>query len=180
MPDTASFKTITVKPLAPYLGAEIEGIDLSQPLSNAQFDDIHQAFLKHHVIFFRDQKLTPEQHLAFGRRWGTLNIHPYVKSMPGYPEILEIIKEPTEKINFGGGWHSDMSFLEVPALGSILHAIEVPEVGGDTLFASQYAAWDARFIRTEGDAGGTARDSFGCGRIWRGWRLVEEARLDGF
>ena len=128
---TASYKTITVKPLSPNLGAEIAGVDLSQPLSNAQFDDIHSAFLKHHVIFFRDQ------------RFGTLNIHPYVKSMEGYPEILEIIKEPSEKINFGGGWHSDMSFLEVPALGSILHAIEVPEVGGDTLFASQYAAWDA-------------------------------------
>jgi taurine dioxygenase len=103
MPDTAAFKTITVSPLSPHLGAEISGVDLSQPLTNAQFDDIHQAFLKHHVIFFRDQQLTPEQHLAFGRRWGTLNIHPYVKSMAGYPEILEIIKEPTEKINFGGG-----------------------------------------------------------------------------
>jgi taurine dioxygenase len=139
----AEYKTITVKPLSPVLGAEIEGVDLSKPLSNAEFDDIHQAFLKHHVIFFREQKLTPEQHLAFGRRWGTLNVHPYVKGMTGYPEILEIIKEPSEKINFGGGWHSDMSFLEEPALGSILHAIEVPEVGGDTLFASQYAAWDA-------------------------------------
>lgn len=143
MPDTASFKTITVKPLSPHLGAEIEGVDLSQPLTNAQFDDIHQAFLKHHVIFFRDQALTPDQHIAFGKRWGTLNVHPYVKGMASHPEILEIIKEPSEKINFGGGWHSDMSFLEVPALGSILHAIEVPEVGGDTLFASQYGAWDA-------------------------------------
>ena len=70
MPDTATFKTIIVKPLSPNLGAEIEGVDLSQPLSNAQFDDIHQAFLKHHVIFFRDQKLSIEQHMAFGRRFG--------------------------------------------------------------------------------------------------------------
>src|ERR1043165_7776595 len=113
-----TYKTITVKPLSPNLGAEIQGVDLSKPLSNAQFDDIHTAFLKHHVIFFRDQQLTPEQHVAFGKRWGTLNIHPYVKGMEGYPEILEIIKEPSEKINFGGGWHSDMSFLEVPALRS--------------------------------------------------------------
>ncbi len=141
---TTSYKTITVKPLSPHLGAEIDGVDLSQPLSNAQFDDIHTAFLKHHVIFFRDQKLTPEQHIAFGKRWGTLNIHPYVKSMEGYPEILEIIKEPTEKINFGGGWHSDMSFLQRPAIGSILYAVEVPSFGGDTLFASQAAAFEAR------------------------------------
>jgi taurine dioxygenase len=139
----AAYKTIRVNPLSPMIGAEIDGVDLSKPLSNAQFDDIHTAFLKHHVIFFRDQTLTPEQHIAFGKRFGTLNIHPYVKGMKDHPEILEIIKEPSDRINFGGGWHSDMSFLEVPALGSILHAIEVPDVGGDTLFASQYAAWDA-------------------------------------
>lgn len=137
-----AYKTIRVKPLSPMIGAEIDGVDLSKPLSNAQFDDIHSAFLKHHVIFFRDQSLTPEQHIAFGKKFGTLNIHPYVKGMAGYPEILEIIKEPSDRINFGGGWHSDMSFLEEPALGSILHAQEVPDVGGDTLFASQYAAWD--------------------------------------
>ncbi|HVY87362.1 MAG TPA: TauD/TfdA family dioxygenase [Hyphomonadaceae bacterium] len=143
MTAATDYKTITVKPLSPVLGAEIEGVDLSKPLSNAQFDDIHSAFLKHHVIFFRDQALTPDQHLAFGRRWGTLNVHPYVKGMASHPEILEINKEPSDRVNFGGGWHSDMSFLEEPALGSILHAIEAPEVGGDTLFASQYAAWDA-------------------------------------
>ncbi len=137
-----AYKTIRVKPLSPMIGAEIDGVDLSKPLSNAQFDDIHSAFLKHHVIFFRDQSLTPEQHIAFGKKFGTLNIHPYVKGMAGYPEILEIIREPSDRINFGGGWHSDMSFLEEPALGSILHAQEVPDVGGDTLFASQYAAWD--------------------------------------
>jgi taurine dioxygenase len=141
MSDVA-YKTIRVKALSPMIGAEIEGVDLSKPLSNAQFDDIHSAFLRHHVIFFRGQTLTPEQHIAFGRKFGTLNIHPYVKGMADYPEILEIIKEPSDRINFGGGWHSDMSFLEEPALGSILHAQEVPDVGGDTLFASQYAAWD--------------------------------------
>ncbi len=142
MGETSEYKTIRVKPLSPVIGAEIEGVDLSRPLSNAQFDDIHGAFLKHHVIFFRGQTLTPEQHMAFGRRFGTLNIHPYVKGMAAHPEVMEIIKEPSDRINFGGGWHSDMSFLEEPALGSMLHALEVPEVGGDTLFASQYAAWD--------------------------------------
>lgn len=135
---------IQVKPISGALGAEIEGVDLAGDLSNEAFDQVHQAFLDHHVIFFRDQHgLTPEKHKAFGRRFGTLNVHPYVKGMEGHPEILEIIKEPEEKTNFGGGWHTDMSFLEEPALGSILHAIEVPPYGGDTLWANQHLAYEA-------------------------------------
>lgn len=136
------YKTITVKPISGALGAEIEGVDLSKDLSNETFDDIHQAFLDHIVIFFRDQNLTHEQHKAFGRRFGTLNIHPYVKGMDGHPEIMQIIKEPEDRINFGGGWHSDMSFLEEPALGSILYAREIPPYGGDTLWANQYLAYE--------------------------------------
>ena len=137
-------REINVRPISGALGAEIEGVDLSQDLSNEAFDKVHRAFLDHHVIFFRDQNdLSPERHKAFGRRFGSLNVHPYVKGMEGHPEILEIIKEPEERINFGGGWHSDMSYIEKPALGSILHAIEVPDYGGDTLFANQMAAYDA-------------------------------------
>jgi taurine dioxygenase len=134
---------ITVKRVAGALGAEISGVDLSRELDGPTFDAIHRAFVEHEVIFFRDQALTPEQHKAFGRRFGSLNIHPYVKGMAGHPEIMEIIKEPTDKLNFGGGWHSDMSFLETPSIGSILHAIEVPAFGGDTLFASMTRAYDA-------------------------------------
>lgn len=137
-----AYKTISVKPISGALGAEIEGVDLSKELSNETFDDIHQAFLDHVVIFFRDQNLTHEQHKAFGRRFGTLNIHPYVKGMDGHPEIMQIVKEPEDRVNFGGGWHSDMSFLEEPALGSILYAKEVPPYGGDTLWANQYLAWE--------------------------------------
>ena len=136
--------TLNVKPVAGALGAEIEGVNLAEELSNEAFDAVHQAFLDHHVIFFRDQHdLTPDRHKAFGRRFGTLNIHPYVSGMEGHPEIMEIIKEPEEKTNFGGGWHTDMSFLEKPAIGSILHALEVPPYGGDTLFANQIAAYEA-------------------------------------
>lgn len=135
---------IAVRPISGALGAEIDGIDLAGEISNEAFDKIHRAFLDHHVIFFRGQHaLTPEKHKAFGRRFGTLNVHPYVSGMKDHPEILEIIKEPEEKTNFGGGWHTDMSFLQEPALGSILHAIEVPPHGGDTLWANQHMAYEA-------------------------------------
>ena len=135
---------ISIEPIAGALGAEILGVDLNADLSNAIFDDIHQAFLDHQVIFFRDQTgLTPDRQKAFARRFGSLNVHPYVKGMADHPELMEIIKEPEDKLNFGGGWHSDMSFLEEPALGSVLYALEVPPYGGDTLFASQTAAYEA-------------------------------------
>ena len=137
------YKSIDIVRSAGALGAEIQGVDLSRDLDNETFDDIHQAFLDHQVIFFRDQNLTPDQHKAFGRRFGPLNIHPYVKGMEEHPEIMEIIKEPSDKVNFGGGWHSDMSFLPTPSIGSILYAVEVPPSGGDTLFASQIAAYEA-------------------------------------
>lgn len=133
---------LEIQPISGALGAEISGVDLSKDLSNEVFDAIHQAFLDHQVIFFRDQKINHEQHKAFGRRFGSLNIHPYVKGMDGHPEIMQIIKEPSDRLNFGGGWHSDMSFLEEPALGSILYAREVPPYGGDTLWASQYLAYE--------------------------------------
>jgi len=137
-------QTLEIAPIAGALGAEINGVDLSEPLSNAQFDQIHQAFLDHHVIFFRGQDdLSPDAQKTFARRFGTLNTHPYVQGMAGHPELIEIIKEPEDKLNFGGGWHTDMSFEEQPALGSVLYAIEVPRVGGDTLFANQITAYEA-------------------------------------
>lgn len=143
MADGAAPSGLTIRRLAGALGAEIGGVDLSTELSDATIAAIRAALNQHQVIFFRDQALTPDQHLAFGRRFGPLNVHPYVKGMEGHPEIMEIIKEPTDRLNFGGGWHSDMSFLETPSIGSILYAVQTPEWGGDTLFASQAAAWDA-------------------------------------
>lgn len=134
---------LTIRKVAGALGAELSGIDLSGPLSDGAIAAIRAALNEHQVIFFRDQSLTPQQQLAFGRRFGPLNIHPYVRGMDDHPEVMEIIKEPTDKLNFGGGWHSDMSFLETPSIGSILYAVETPAFGGDTLFASQAAAYDA-------------------------------------
>ena len=135
--------SLTIRRLAGALGAEISGVDLAQALPDATIAAIRQALVEHQVIFFRDQALEPAQQVAFGARFGPLNIHPYVAGMAGHLEVMEVVKEPGERLNFGGGWHSDMSFLERPAIGSILYAVETPEFGGDTLFASQAAAFEA-------------------------------------
>lgn len=135
-------RRIEVQPIAGALGAEISGVDLSEPLDDATFAEIHRAFLDHLVIFFRDQNLTPAQQKAFGLRFGSLNVHPYVKPLEGHPEVMKIVKEKEDKANFGGGWHSDMSFLDEPCLGTILHALDVPAFGGDTLFANMYLAYE--------------------------------------
>lgn len=134
---------IEIRRVAGALGAEIGGVDLAAELPDATIAAIRAALNAHQVIFFRDQDLSPERQVALGRRFGPLNIHPYVAGMAGHPEVMEVIKEPSDKTNFGGGWHSDMSFLKTPAIGSILHAIQVPDHGGDTLFASQAAAFEA-------------------------------------
>jgi taurine dioxygenase len=136
-------QALKIRRVAGALGAEISGVDLFQHLPDETIAQIRQALVEHQVIFFRDQDLTPAQQVAFGRRFGPLNVHPFVAGMDGQPEVMEIIKEPSDKVNFGGGWHSDMSFLERPSIGSILYAVEIPEFGGDTLFASQAAAFEA-------------------------------------
>ncbi len=135
-------QTMTVSPIAGALGAEIGGVDLSQPLSDADIGAIRSALLEHQVIFFRDQHLTPEQHLAFGHRFGELQVHDFVEGLADNEEILEVRKEDYETRNFGGGWHTDVSYLERPALGSVLYAHEVPAYGGDTMFANQHLAYD--------------------------------------
>ena len=134
---------LTIRRLAGALGAEISGVDLAADLPDETIAAIRAAFVEHQVIFFRDQRLTPDEQVRLGARFGPLNIHPYVAGMADHPEVMEIIKEPQDRVNFGGGWHSDMSFLERPAIGSILYAVEIPEFGGDTLFASQAAAYEA-------------------------------------
>ncbi|MSO75866.1 MAG: taurine dioxygenase [Alphaproteobacteria bacterium] len=137
------YEHIEVRPIAGALGAEISGVDLAKPLDNRTFAEIHQALLDNLVIFFRDQTLTPDQHKAFGRRFGGLDIHDYVGGVDGHPEIIPVIKEAEERgKNFGGIWHSDVTYQEKPALGSVLYAHETPPYGGDTLFANQYLAYE--------------------------------------
>jgi taurine dioxygenase len=135
--------TLTVTPFSSALGALVSGVDLSKPLSDAQFAVIRQAFSDHGVIFFRDQQITPEQHLAFARRWAPIDVNRFFKPVEGYPEIAEVRKEAEQTTNIGGDWHTDHSYDEAPAMGSILLAREVPDEGGDTLFSSMYAAYDA-------------------------------------
>ena len=134
---------IKVEPIAGACGAEVLGVDLSQELDDATFGEIRQAFHDHQVIFFRDQKLTEDQHKAFGRRFGTLNIHPRYEPLEGHPEIFPIRKDPQDVRNVGDVWHHDLTHLPCPPLGAILYALETPEVGGDTLFASQYDAYES-------------------------------------
>jgi taurine dioxygenase len=134
---------ITVEPVTGTVGAEVRGVDLSSPLGEDTVVEIWQAFLSHHVLFFRDQDLSPEAQMRFGRRFGDLDTHPFVEGMDVYPEVIEVVTEPDDRFNFGGGWHSDVTFLDEPDLGSILYAVDVPARGGDTLFANQHAAYDA-------------------------------------
>jgi taurine dioxygenase len=147
------FKKIRVERLAANIGAEIHGADLAK-LDEAILSEIRQAFLLYQVIFFRDQILTREQHLSFARQFGELHIHPAAPSPEGYPEILRIVADAKSTADLaevkkgkravaGNYWHSDVSCDHEPPLGSVLYLREVPEVGGDTLFSSMYAAFEA-------------------------------------
>jgi taurine dioxygenase len=133
---------VEVQPLEG-VGAEIQGVDLASELSNSDFAVIREAFAEHAVIFFRDQSISEEQHIAFARRWAPININRFFAAHPDYPEIALVSKEREQRDNIGGGWHTDHSYDQIPALGSILVARELPREGGNTLFASMYGAYDA-------------------------------------
>ena len=134
--------TIGIHPVAGALGAEISGVDLAQPLDDATIAALRRAWLEHLVLFFRDQALPPAQFLAFARRFGEVIEYPFVKGLPDHPEIIPVLKLAHERINFGGVWHSDTTYLDVPPMASLLVAREIPPVGGDTLFANQYLAYE--------------------------------------
>jgi taurine dioxygenase len=136
------YRRIGVTKLTRHLGAEISGVELEKPLDTETFEEIQRALLENLVIFFRDQHLTHEQHKAFGARFGPLHIHPAAPGPEGHPEILIIHADERSRGVAGAGWHSDVSADAAPPMGSILYLEQVPEVGGDTLFASMYAAYD--------------------------------------
>ena len=135
---------IDVRPLTPTIGAEIFGVDLGGEISNQQHDAIHEALMRHVVIFFRDQKMTPEQHKAFGRRFGKLHLHPASPNLlEGHLEILLIQANEKSKRVAGEVWHSDVSCDPEPPMGSILYMHETPaNGGGDTMFANMYTAFE--------------------------------------
>ena len=142
-------QTFEIVPFDAPVGAEIIGLDISRPLCESDFARIHRAHLDHHVLVFRDQRVSPDDHVEFSRRFGELEIHVLHQfQLPRHPEILIVsnILENGQPIGLGDAgvyWHSDISYKPKPSLGSLLHAQELPAEGGDTLFADQHLAWEA-------------------------------------
>ena len=118
-----TYETIEVEPITPVIGAEISGVDISKPLGNQTYQEIHDALMKHQVIFFRDQDMSLDEHKNFGRLFGELHIHPTAKAPDGHPEIITIHADEKSKVVAGMKWHSDVSCDLEPPMGSILHYI---------------------------------------------------------
>jgi taurine dioxygenase len=138
-----AFQHIEVKKIAGALGAEVFGVDLSRPLSNAEAEEVHQAYLDNLAVFFPGQKLSPEALVQTAHMFGVPNEYPFAKGMEGHPKITPLIKNPEDKANFGGGgFHADTTYLEKPPVATMLYAVETPPAGGDTLFANMYMAYD--------------------------------------
>ena len=135
-------QTIEIKPLTAAMGAEILGIDLSRELGEHTFNALHQALLDHGAIFFHDQHITPAQQMAFAKRWGNVHHHPHMPCLEAHPGIIEIVKKEDDTTVFGANWHTDQMFTPTPARLTILYAKQVPPIGGDTLFANLYQAYD--------------------------------------
>lgn len=138
----ATYETISVDPLSPTVGAEVGGVRMSGEVPSEQVAEIRQALLRWKVIFFREQDVTIEEHIAFGRRFGALEVHPFGENLEGYPEVL-VIHHDAKSRSGQNGWHSDVTWRQKPSLGSILRATIVPPVGGDTLFCDMHAAYEA-------------------------------------
>lgn len=167
--------TIEIRPITPNLGAEIFGADIN---NSVDIDDIKQAFADHSVVAIRGLDLSPDDHLAFARHWGKINVNRFFTPVDGYPEIATVLKEADQTAAIGEAWHTDHSYDQVPAMGSMLYARETPDVGGDTAFASQHAAYmalsDGMKTMLEGlNAWHSSRHAFGA------HLAGEEAHADG-
>jgi len=167
-----------IQPLSGTLGVEIRGVDLSRELSNSETADIYGAFLTHKVLYFRGPELSPQQQLRISRVFGEPDVYPFIKGLDEVPEVIEILKTEKDEVNFGGTWHSDTAYMPEPALGTVLHAVEVPDTGGDTLFANMVAAYDALSdgmkAMLEGLRGVNDSDA-----LYGGSRAAAMAKLDG-
>ncbi|MET0182428.1 MAG: TauD/TfdA family dioxygenase [Caulobacterales bacterium] len=138
-----AYEALNVRPMTRRIGAEIADIDLSRPLSNLQRQEMFDALMEHQVIFFRAQEISHDQHKALGAMFGDLKIHSAISGLDDHPEIVAIYADETSKFVAGENWHSDLTCDAEPPMGSILYMKIVPDSGGDTLFASMYAAYDA-------------------------------------
>ena len=138
-----TYNHILVSPLTPTIGAEIGGFDLRKPMSTEVLDEVRRALLDYLVIFFRPGELSPVQLRNFGAQFGRLEPHDILKGLDECPDILEIFTEPEDEHVYAEGWHADSTYQEVPTAGSILYAVELPSLGGDTLFANQYLAYES-------------------------------------
>jgi taurine dioxygenase len=134
---------LEIKPLAGALGAEVGGVKLARLDDETTWKEIHDAFVRHSVLVFRDQGLEPADIMRVGGRFGEPCHYPFVTGMDGFPYIFEVVKEETERANFGGAWHSDTTYLAQPPMATLLYAVESPAYGGDTLFANTTAAYEA-------------------------------------
>ena len=134
---------LDLRPISGSIGAEISNVDLSQPLGNAEQNAIHDALLDKHVLVFRGQELTPQKQVDIARLFGQPAIYPFLKGLDGTPEVNELLKTEEDEINFGGSWHSDTAYKARPDMGTLLYALEVPDAGGDTLFANMQRAYEA-------------------------------------
>jgi taurine dioxygenase len=140
---SSGWRHIEVHPIAGAIGAEVRGVDVSQPLGAEVVAEIRRAFLAHLVVFLPGQRLSPQELLGFARRFGEPMEYPQLRGLPECPLVTPVVKLEHERHNFGGVWHTDTSYLERPPMASMLYALELPPYGGDTLFASQYAAYEA-------------------------------------
>src|SRR5262249_29029500 len=138
-----NYRHIEVRPIAGALGAEIHGVDMARDIGPEVVGEVRQALLDHLVIFLREQTVTPQQQVAFAKKFGEPIEYPQLKGLPEAPMITPVVKLEHERHNFGGIWHSDTTYLPVPPMGSMLLAREVPPFGGDTMFANQYLAYES-------------------------------------